>query len=124
MHDHRGVGPPAVQLGVDVDGRGNVPLPGDDGARGVDREQVGGADLRPPQPPRVHEELGADPGGDVAGQVLAPADVVEVAEGIARSCAGVVLTPVPGTRAAPMPPVRLLDRWSCGSRRPASPLLL
>ena len=47
VHDDRGVGPPAVQLGVDVHGGGDVPLAGDDGAVGVDGEEVARRAPRP-----------------------------------------------------------------------------
>ena len=57
VHDDRGVGAATVQLGVDVDRRGDVPLAVDHGAVGVDGEEVARAHLAPPQTPRVDEEL-------------------------------------------------------------------
>ena len=58
VHDDGGVGALAVQLGVEVHRGRDVPLAGDHGAVGVDGEEVAGADLAPPQTPRVHEEVG------------------------------------------------------------------
>ena len=80
VHDDRGVGAAAVQLGVDVHRGSDVPLAVEHRAVGVDGEEVARAHLAPPQPPRVDEEVVALLQRDVAGQVLAPPDVVEVAQ--------------------------------------------
>ena len=99
VHDHRGVGATAVQLGVEVDRRRDVPLAREHGAVGVDGEEIAGAHLAPPQPPRVHEEVVTPLEGDVAGQVLAPPDVVEVAQRDRELLRGRELDPRPGHRA-------------------------
>ena len=80
MHDDRGVGALAVQLGVEVHRRRDVPLTRGHDAVAVDGQEVARAHLAPPQSPRVDEEVVALLHGDVAGHVLAPADVVEVTQ--------------------------------------------
>jgi hypothetical protein len=72
VHDDTGVQAAPVQLGVDVDGRGDVPPAVEHGTITVHCAQIRGLDLLPPQAPRVHQHLVRARGRDrdVPGDVL------------------------------------------------------
>ena len=81
VHDDRGVGASSMQLGVDRDGARDVPVALDDVAVGVDADDLRGADLLPPDAPRVHPHAAVGHGPrDVTVEVLAPALVGEDAQ--------------------------------------------
>ena len=72
----------AMQFGVDVDGRRDVPAAADDPCVRVDHADVGGGDLLPPEAPWVDEHVGLPirlP-GDVPGEILGEPDRCQVAE--------------------------------------------
>ena len=74
VHDDTRVGARPVQLGVQKDGGGDIPLAVDDPALGVETQDVGGAHFLPPQAPGVAPHsavVGRD--GDVTREVFAPA---------------------------------------------------
>ncbi len=74
VHDDGRVGAGPVQLGVQEDGGGDVPIAFDDLAVGVEAEDVGGPHLLPPHAPRVAPHAAVVGGDrDVPGEVLAPA---------------------------------------------------
>ena len=81
-------------LGVDVDGGGDVPAPGQDGGVRRDQADVRCRHLLPPQAPRVDEEVAVVIGdGDVAG--LKPS-AARIRNEQASSWATVSSTPIDG----------------------------
>ncbi len=86
-----------MQLGVDVEGRGDVPLALHHAAVGVDPADVGGGHLLPPQAPRVDQEAAVvlRP-RDVAGDVLAEAAAGQDPERAGQRLLGGEVTPIGG----------------------------